>query len=434
MRFISTRKKSEPVNLKQAILDSLAPDGGLYLPEKLMPLDKNFFKDLEEKGFNEIAYEVCGQLIGDSLSRSKVEEIIDASITFTTPLVPIKQGVFSLELWHGPTLAFKDFGARFMSQLVSYLTKDDEQKTTILVATSGDTGGAVASGFDGAENVDVIILYPKAKVSKYQRLQMTTGSSNVHALEVDGAFDDCQKIVKTAFMDSELNKRMQLSSANSINIGRLIPQCFYYFEAYKQLSQKDVPVAFSVPSGNFGNLCAGLMTKAMGLKIDKFIAATNINDTVPEFFKTGVYKPKPSQQTISNAMDVGDPSNMERILHLYQGALDSLKKDVLSYSINDEETKDIIQKMESKYLLDPHGAVAYAALEKFLKVNPAYQGVILETAHPSKFLSVMNNIIGEIPISEKLLALKDLKEEFVSIPNDYDDFKQCLLSLSNKSK
>jgi len=432
MKFYSTKNKDYKVDLKTAVLRSLPPDNGLYMPEQINKLSKEFFKSLPNLSFSEIGYAVTKNLIGDSVPDHKLREIVNNAINFEAPLVSITDEIKTLELWHGPSLAFKDFGARFMAQLMSYLVEGEKEKLTILVATSGDTGGAVAAGFYGIKNIEVVILYPKGKVSPLQELQLTTWGGNIRAVEIDGTFDDCQAIVKEAFLDQSINEEKKLSSANSINIARLIPQSFYYFEAYKQLDDLEMPVVFSVPSGNFGNITAGLMAKKMGLPIHKFLAATNVNDIVPAYLNSGNYEPKPSQQTISNAMDVGNPSNFRRMEDLYldeSSTWNNMKSDIIGYSYTDEETYAGIKEVFdlSGYTADPHGAVGYLALKEYLSQNFIHQGVFLETAHPAKFLPVMNQALGFVYVPEALSVLREKESKAVSLDKSYAKFKEYLL-------
>ena len=433
MKFYSTKNKEYIVDLKTAVLRSLPPDNGLYLPVEINKLTPQFISSLPKLGFQEIAFEVAKILLSDSIPKSVLEEIIQEAVNFPAPLVSFNDHCHSLELWHGPSLAFKDFGARFMAKLMSYLIKDENQKLNILVATSGDTGGAVAAGFHGLDNIEVTILYPKGKVSHLQELQLTTWGDNIQAIEINGSFDDCQALVKKAFLDQSVNEHMFLSSANSINIARLIPQAFYYFEAYKQLKDKSIPVVFSVPSGNFGNLTAGLLAKKMGLPIHKFLSATNDNDVVPEYLKEGKFVPRPSVQTISNAMDVGNPSNFQRMTALYgddDKTWSRLKDCIQGYAFNDAQNKKGIRNIYSvhNYIADPHGALAYLALAEYLNDNPMHQGIFLETAHPAKFLSVMTKEIVEIKVPSSLSDLENRKQKFTSLNNDYVAFKSFLLS------
>ncbi|MEO0341188.1 MAG: threonine synthase, partial [Bacteroidota bacterium] len=386
--------------------------------------------------FKEIALEVSKTLLQDAIPLEALEQIIERSITFPAPVVKLDQEKRVLELFHGPSLAFKDFGSRFMAQLMSYFNQNEKEDLYILVATSGDTGGAVAAGFYQTPGIQVIILYPSGKVSNLQEKQLTTLGHNITALEVDGTFDDCQAMVKAAFLDQSINTKLRLSSANSINIARLIPQSFYYFEAYKQLKAKETPVVFCVPSGNFGNLTAGLLARQMGLPIHHFIAATNKNDVVPDYLKTGSYQPKPSVRTLSNAMDVGNPSNFARMLDLYKSEESStwnhIVEHISGYAYSDEATKKAMLEIKDKYnyIMDPHGAVGYLALEEYQKSNPETIGVILETAHPSKFKPDVEAILGEaINVPERLGVLADKEKVAIPMTKKYEDFKSWLLTL-----
>jgi threonine synthase len=383
---------------------------------------------LEDQSFVEIAYAVSLALMKDYIPGDKLSEIIKESINFPAPVKWLQGNLGVLELFHGPSLAFKDFGARFMSRLMAYFNKDNDRKLTILVATSGDTGGAVAAGFYDTPGIEVIILYPGGKVSDLQEKQLTTLGKNITAIEVEGSFDDCQAMVKQAFLDLDLKEDYRLSSANSINIARLIPQSFYYFEAYKQVKDKSKDVIFSIPSGNFGNLTAGLMAKRMGLPVYKFIAATNVNKIVPDYLESGNFDPKPSIQTISNAMDVGNPSNFSRMVDLYGNMWDKVKGDIVGYFYNDDQTKKGIIEIDQKfqYTADPHGAIGYLALKDFLQDNQV--GIFLETAHPGKFLPTVEGVLGRsIEIPKALSDLYEKEKEAYRVPNNYLDFKQFLL-------
>ncbi|HPN70188.1 MAG TPA: threonine synthase, partial [Saprospiraceae bacterium] len=390
MLLYSTNNPSLKADLKEAVLKSLAPDKGLYMPEVIPTLPADFIQALPNLSFQEIAFEVAKTLFQGYIPETDLKNIIERSITFQAPVHMFDDRKGSLELWHGPSLAFKDFGARFMAALMSYFNKENEKKLSILVATSGDTGGAVAFGFLDVPGIEVTILYPKGKVSLLQEKQLTTLGSNIKAIEIDGTFDDCQALVKEAFLDKELNAVYQLSSANSINIARLIPQSFYYFEAFKQLKSFGDEIVFAVPSGNFGNLTAGLIAKRMGLPVAKFIAATNINKIVPDYLVSGLYEPRTSISTISNAMDVGNPSNFARMFDLYNGDVEAMKKDMVGYYVTDEETKTTLREIYQKYhyVADPHGAVAFKALESYMEGHPQAVGAFFETAHPSKFEDV----------------------------------------------
>lgn len=427
MRFYSTNNPSLKVDLKQAVTEGLAPDNGLYMPEQIPVLSAAFFETIGDKSFSEIAYHVAASIIGDDIPQAELQRIIDHTIQFDAPLVPIEDNVFALELFHGPTLAFKDFGARFMSQLLGYFAKQQQKEIIILVATSGDTGSAVANGFLGVPGTKVVVLYPSGKVSDIQEKQFTTLGQNVTALEIEGTFDDCQRLVKQAFLDRDLTKKYFLTSANSINIARLIPQSFYYFYAYSRLTDKRKPVVFSVPSGNFGNLTGGLLAKRMGLPIHKFIASTNINDVVPQYLLSKSFLPRASQQTISNAMDVGNPSNFVRMLDLFRGDFDALSEEIVGYSFTDEETQDAMREVFSSrnYVMDPHGAVAFLGLKKYLEQsNSAVQGIFAETAHPAKFKDVVEQTL-HTTIGIPAPLEKFLKNQKKSIPleNTYEGLR-----------
>jgi len=433
MKLYSTNNKKNIVDLKEAVLNAFPKDKGLYMPLHIKKLPESFFENIENYTFQQLSFEVANHLIGDYIPKKALKDIIHKAIVFPAPVVKIKNNIYSLELFHGPTMAFKDFGARFMAELMSYFLKDNENKTTILVATSGDTGGAVASGFHNVKGIEVIILYPSGKVSPLQEKQLTTWGDNIRAIEIDGVFDDCQRLVKTAFLDEELNSKYQFSSANSINIARLIPQTFYYFEALKQLKKLGINsenIVFTVPSGNFGNLTAGLLAKRMGLPVYKFIAATNTNDTVVKYLSSGTYNAKASIATVSNAMDVGDPSNFSRIMALYGSTWNMIKEDIIGYSYNDKETIETINRIDKleNYILDPHAAVAYLASEEYLTEKNA-ECVLLETAHPAKFLEVVNQAINEeidIPIRLNLFLSK--RKIALNCSNQFSDFKALLLN------
>jgi len=430
MRLYSTNDHTNVVDLRQAVLKSLPKDKGLYMPTEIPRLPDTFFEKIENQHFVDIAYEVSKALIGDYILEDDLKGIVERAIDFEAPVVMHDDKVGTLELFHGPSLAFKDFGARFMAELISYFIKDEDQRVTILVATSGDTGGAVAAGFYNTPGIEVIILYPKGKVSDLQEKQLTTLGNNITALEIEGTFDDCQAIVKQAFLDPDLMVSYNLSSANSINIARLIPQTFYYFEAYRQIKKYGRKVVFAVPSGNFGNLTAGLIAKRMGLPIDQFIAATNINKIVPDYLLTGTYAPKPSIATISNAMDVGAPSNFTRMLALYEEDIDALRTDVLGYYLNDEDDRTAMKHIYEKYgyIADPHGAIGYAAIADYQIDHPDHIGVYLETAHPAKFLNVMNDTLPvETPIPARLQAVADKEKVAHLLSKDYIDTKKWLL-------
>jgi threonine synthase len=397
MLYYSTNGNASLASFKEATINGQAPDKGLYFPEAIPLLPESFIKNIETYTNEAIAYDVIKPYAVASIPEQVLQNIVEETVNFPIPLVPVNERISSLELFHGPTLAFKDVGARFMSRCLGHFVKDQPKKVTVLVATSGDTGGAVANGFYDVPNVEVIILYPSGKVSTVQEKQLTTLGKNIHALEVNGSFDDCQQMVKDTFASAADFKNLFLTSANSINVARWLPQQFYYFFAYKQWKEKGQPPVISVPSGNFGNICAGILANASGLPVKHFIAACNANDVVPDFFQTNVYTPKKAVATISNAMDVGNPSNFVRILEIFEKEIEDLKKMVSSVSVNDDETRATLKKVfdEAGYLLDPHGAVGYYALENYLKQHPGEKGYLVETAHPVKFFDVVEPIIGE---------------------------------------
>lgn len=434
MKYYSTNKKVENVSLQEAVVKGLAEDKGLFMQERIPQLDKQFFEHIDELSFQEIAFEVAKALFGDDVEADALKQIVFETLNFDVPLVSVESNIYSLELFHGPTLAFKDVGARFMSRLLGYfIKKQGLEDVNVLVATSGDTGSAVANGFLGVDGIKVYVLYPKDKVSKIQECQFTTLGKNITALEIDGTFDDCQRLVKTAFLDADLNEKLQLTSANSINVARFLPQSFYYFYAYAQLKKmgKNLDeVVICVPSGNFGNITAGLIAKKMGLPVKRFIAANNKNDIFLQYLKTGIYSPRASVATIANAMDVGDPSNFARVLDLYQYSHASILEEIEGCSYVDEEIAEWVKKCfsENNYLLDPHGACGFGALKDLLKENEV--GVFLETAHPAKFKETIDRILdADIEIPEKLQAF--MKGEKLSIPlsAEFSDFKQFLMSI-----
>ncbi|CAM4262261.1 threonine synthase [Zobellia nedashkovskayae] len=430
MNFYSLNKKAPEVSFKDAVIKGIAPDKGLYFPEKIEPLPKRFFENIEDLTDHEIAFNAIHQFVSKEIPNERLREIIAKVLDFEFPVVEIEENVATLELFHGPTMAFKDVGARFMANCLGYFSEGEKQDVTVLVATSGDTGGAVANGFLDVEGVRVVILYPNGKVSDIQERQLTTLGQNITALKVDGTFDDCQKMVKTAFLDETLLEKMQLTSANSINVARWLPQLFYFLFAYKQAKSKGKEIVFSIPSGNFGNVCAGMVAQRLGMPVKHFIASTNVNDTVPEFMKTEEYKPKPSTATISNAMDVGDPSNFIRIRHLYQDNFEALKENLSSYSFSDAETRETMKKIygESGYVADPHGAVGYLGLKKYQESHPDVYGIFLETAHPVKFLDVVEETIGKsVAIPEQIKKVMDKEKKSIAI-KEYDELKQYLLN------
>lgn len=432
MQLYSTNNPNHKVGLKEAIFKGLPEDNGLFMPEQIPVLDQGFIDSLPERTFQENSYAVARNLIGDAIPANDLREIIEKAINFPAPVVEIDDHTATLELFHGPSLAFKDFGGRFMAETMSYLNRGEDKELTILVATSGDTGGAVAAGFYKTPGIRVIILYPSGKVSPLQEKQLTTLGENITALEVNGTFDDCQALVKQAFLDQEIQGRHRLSSANSINIARLIPQSFYYFEACRQVIPKHKQVVFTVPSGNFGNLTAGLLAKRMGLPIHHFIAATNANDVVPQYLHTGIYTPRPSVRTLSNAMDVGNPSNFTRMLNLYGSTWNTMQAEISGYAFGDEDTENAVREVykNNHYLLDPHGAVGYLAWKAWHETHPGTYGVILETAHPAKFLEDMERVLGtNIPVPERLAALADKTKVAIPMGTDFEGFKGWLMQL-----
>lgn len=429
MKYFSTNNTDIRYSFKDAVIKGLAPDKGLFFPVSIPKLEDDFFKRLPGLSLPEIGFEVARHFVGDDISNADLKKITEEVLNFPIPVVPIEDGVNTLELFHGPTCAFKDVGARFMSRCLSAFAKQDQEDVTILVATSGDTGSAVANGFLGVKAVNVVILYPAGKVSKIQEQQLTTMGQNITALEVDGTFDDCQALVKTAFGDDDLNAKLSLTSANSINIARLLPQSFYYFYAWAQLQPSDKKVVFSVPSGNYGNLTGGLLAKQMGLPIDSFIASANINKVVPDYLHTGKYEPKDSVQTISNAMDVGAPSNFARMMELYQENHADIIKDVKGAWFSDEQTQDAIADVynRTKYILDPHGSVGYLGLKKYLNTKSEV-GVFLETAHPAKFKDTVEKVLNiEIRVPDYLQECLGKEKKSILISKDFSDFKSFLL-------
>ena len=422
MKYYSLNNSSPKVSFKNAVQNGIAPDRGLYFPESITPISQDFINNISNYSNEEIAFEVIKQFVGDEIPTNILKEIIKKTIPFDFPVVNLDENIGSLELFHGPTMAFKDVGAKFMSQCLEYFNLNTNEETTVLVATSGDTGGAVANGFLNAKGVQVVILYPKGKVSEIQEKQLTTLGNNITALEVDGVFDDCQEMVKSAFLDKNISRN--LTSANSINVARWLPQMFYFFFAYKQVCKQYKVIIFSVPSGNFGNICAGLLAQKLGLPIKHFIASTNINDTVPKYLIDGVYDPKPSKATISNAMDVGNPSNFIRIQELFNKNLTSLKKSFSSYSFSDDETKTMMKSIHDNfnYISEPHGAVGYLGLKKHgLKTNEF--GIFLETAHPVKFLETVEETLKvDVEIPSQIKQVMSKQKVATSIAN-YQELK-----------
>ncbi|WP_054717816.1 threonine synthase [Marinifilum fragile] len=429
MKYFSTNNKELRYSFKEAVVKGLAPDKGLFFPVNIPKLSDQFFNELPNKSLAEIGFEVAKHFVGEDIKEKELKNICEEVFNFPIPLVKVEEGVYGLELFHGPTCAFKDVGARFMSRCLSAFAKESKRELTILVATSGDTGSAVANGFLGVEGVNVIILYPKGKVSHIQEQQLTTMGQNITALEVEGTFDDCQALVKDAFADDELNTKYKLTSANSINIARLLPQSFYYFYAWAQLQEKNKEVIVSVPSGNYGNLTGGLLAKQMGLPIHKFVAAANRNKIVPDYLDSGKYQPKPSVQTISNAMDVGAPSNFSRMMEIYKENYSDVIKDINGAWYSDDETKAVMKEVYEResYILDPHGAVGYMGLNKYLN-REKQVGIFLETAHPAKFKDIVEKVIEkEVEIPNYLQECLKKEKKCVVIGKEYQVFKNYLL-------
>ena len=431
MKYYSTNRKASDATLEEAVVKGLAADRGLYMPHNIRILPASFYEQIDQLSFQEIASQVADAFFGEDVPAETLKQIVYDTLSFDVPVVRVKENIYSLELFHGPTLAFKDVGGRFMARLLGYfIRKEGKRQVNVLVATSGDTGSAVANGFLGVEGIHVYVLYPKGKVSEIQEKQFTTLGRNITAGEGDGTFDDCQALVKSAFMDQELNERMQLTSANSINVARFLPQAFYYFYAYAQMKKlgREKELVVCVPSGNFGNITAGLFAKRMGLPVKRFIAANNRNDIFYQYLKTGQYAPKPSVQTIANAMDVGDPSNFARILDLYEGSHDAIASEISGETYTDDQIRETVQLTydETGYLLDPHGACGYRALSENLQ--PGEVGVFLETAHPAKFLHTVEDIIGtDINIPEKLKAFMNGTKQSVPMSKNFMTFKEWLL-------
>ncbi len=434
MKYYSLNHNAPRVSFAEAALRGQAPDKCLYFPRRIPKLPKGFIENIKSYSKEEIGFTVMKPYIGGTITDSELQRIVNETINFDFPLVKITEDISALELFHGPTLAFKDVGARFMSRCLGYFNRHAYHKTTVLVATSGDTGGAVANGFLGVDGVDVIILYPSGKVSKIQELQLTTLGQNITALEVNGTFDDCQSIVKLAFMDNDLNQKINLTSANSINVARWLPQQLYYFFAYQQWQEKDAPI-ISVPSGNFGNICAGVLAYVSGLPVKHFIAACNANDVVTRYLETEQYTPKPAVATISNAMDVGNPSNFVRIIELFHQQFSALKNKMSSISVDDITTAQTIKEVYQQYhyTLDPHGAVAYYALDNYLQNSPSgacgCKGFILETAHPVKFPDTVEDAIGRsLEFPEQVQHLLSAEKKSILMPPHFNDFKEWLMN------
>ena len=431
MIYYSTNGKAPLADLRKAVVKGLAEDRGLYMPERIPQLPAEFFEKIGERFFIENASQVAEAFFGEDIPKEELSRIVAETLSFDCPIKEVELNIWSLELFHGPTLAFKDVGARFMARLLGYFTKGEDKEINVLVATSGDTGSAVANGFIGVEGIRVFVLYPKGKVSPIQECQFTTLGKNITALEIDGTFDDCQALVKNAFMDAELNTRMKLTSANSINVARFLPQMFYYFHAYAQLQKKGLAknVVCCVPSGNFGNICAALFAKKTGLPIKRFIAANNANSVFYEYLKTGEYTPRPSIQTIANAMDVGDPSNFARVYDLYGKSYMDITNDISGATYSDDQIAETIKDCNERtgYLLDPHGACGYRALKEGLKDGEV--GFFCETAHPAKFKDAVEGIINEkVVIPDRLQAFMKGTKQSVELSKDFKEFKAYLLT------
>jgi len=430
MNFYSLNKQAPEVSFKEAVLKGLASDKGLYFPTSIKPLPNSFFESIGDLSYEEIAFEAIHQFVTVEISNEDLKRIISETLSFDFPVVTLDKNISSLELFHGPTMAFKDVGARFMSRCLRLFHSEQKNDITVLVATSGDTGGAVANGFLGVKGVKVVILYPKGKVSKVQEKQLTTLGQNITALEVDGFFDDCQDMVKKAFLDRQITNHIQLTSANSINVARWLPQMFYFFFAYKQLYKNHKKIVFSVPSGNFGNICAGLMAQKLGLPIHHFIAANNTNQVVTDYLKTENYQPKPTVQTISNAMDVGNPSNFIRIQELFKNEFSNLKAHLSSSSFSDSSTVEGIKELYSdyNYIADPHGAIGFLAAKEYQQKYPDTHCVFLETAHPSKFLETVEKAIEtKVELPSQIKAVIDKEKKSIKI-STYDELKSILLN------
>lgn len=429
MNYYSLNKQAPNTSFKDAVIKGLAPDKGLYFPESITPLPKPFFDNIDKLSNSEIAFEAIKQFVTPEIPESVLKTIVEDTLSFDFPVVKLNDNISTLELFHGPTMAFKDVGARFMARCLGYFNKDNTNEVTVLVATSGDTGGAVANGFLGVKGVNVVILYPSGKVSDIQEKQLTTLGRNITALEVNGTFDDCQTMVKKAFLDETLTSQMQLTSANSINVARWLPQLFYFMFAYKQLHNQYDDIVFSVPSGNFGNICAGMMAQQLGLPIKHFVASNNANNVVTRYLQTQLYKPKASVQTISNAMDVGAPSNFIRIQEIYKNSFEVLKNNIFSYSFSDDETKAAMEEIYNsyEYVADPHGAVGYLGSKAYLKENSKAHCVFLETAHPTKFLDVVEDVIVEKQILPEQIKSVMNKEKVSIRISTYQDLKAYLL-------
>ena len=432
MKYYSTNGKAPLASLEKAVVKGLAEDRGLYMPERIEKMPKAFFEDISSMSFQDIAYNVASNFFGEDVDEDALQDIVYDTLSFDCPVVKVTDNIYSLELFHGPTLAFKDVGARFMARLLGYFIGKSGKSglVNVLVATSGDTGSAVANGFLGVDGIHVYVLYPKGKVSPIQECQFTTLGQNITAIEVDGVFDDCQALVKSAFMDDELNKHMKLTSANSINVARFLPQSFYYFNAYARMKEQlnGNKLVMCVPSGNFGNICSALFGHEMGLPIDRFIAANNANDVFYNYLQTGQYNPKPSVQTLANAMDVGDPSNFARIYDLYGKSHERISQLISGATYSDEQIAETMRQCynETGYVLDPHGTCGYRALKEGLREGEI--GVFCETAHPAKFKEKVDAILGtDIEIPARLRAFMDGEKQSVEMSKDFADFKQYLM-------
>lgn len=433
MRYYSTNGTAPIADLHKAVVKGLAEDKGLYMPERIQKLPKAFFDNIQDMTFQEIAYNVASAFFGEDVDLDALKDIVYETLSFDCPVVEVKENIYTLELFHGPTLAFKDVGARFMARLLQFFinrSNETHKTVNVLVATSGDTGSAVANGFLGVEGIHVYVLYPKGKVSPIQECQFTTLGKNITAIEVDGVFDDCQALVKSAFMDEELNKHMKLTSANSINVARFLPQAFYYFNAYARIKKLGMAdnLVMCVPSGNFGNICAALFGHEMGLPINRFIAANNANDIFYNYLQTGKYEPKPSKQTLANAMDVGDPSNFARIYDLYGKSHEKISSLISGATYSDDQIRDTMRQCykDTGYILDPHGACGYRALKEGLR--PGEIGIFCETAHPAKFKEKVDDILGiDVEIPERLAAFMKGEKQSVPMTKEFEDFKQFLL-------
>jgi threonine synthase len=430
MNYYSLNKSAPIVDFREATIRGQAPDKGLYFPEFIPVMDPALMADIDKVSEEELSFRIMLPYVGKTIDQDTLYTIVSETINFIFPLVPVKEDIFSLELFHGPTLAFKDVGARFMSRCLGYFSQQQKGTITVLVATSGDTGGAVANGFLGVEGVNVVILYPSGKVSPVQELQLTTCGQNITALEVEGSFDDCQAMVKDAFMDGDIAKKLQLTSANSINVARWLPQQLYYFFAYQQWKQKDQPPIIAVPSGNFGNICAGLLAHMSGLPVQHFIAACNVNDAVPEYLRSGNYRAKTAVPTISNAMDVGNPSNFIRILELFRNNYTNISEKISGYTVSDEQTKQTIAEVyrQHEYTLDPHGAVGYYALDQYLQQHPGQKGIFLETAHPVKFPETVEAMTAKtVPVPGSAQSLFSKEKKSIKLKASFAELKGWLM-------